>query len=90
MATVIMMVALTHRRLRLSQGRCIYFQLKSPIETDMTAQLNDSIRDDILKTIPLGKLGTGQDVAGACLFLASAEANYITGQTIVVDGGLAI
>jgi 3-oxoacyl-[acyl-carrier protein] reductase len=60
------------------------------IETDMTAQLKDNVRDEILKTIPLGRLGTAQDVAGVCLFLASAESSYITGQTIVVDGGLAI
>jgi len=60
------------------------------IETDMTAQLKNNVRDDILKTIPLGRLGTAQDVAGACLFLASPESNYITGQTIIVDGGLAI
>ncbi|OGX24388.1 MAG: 3-oxoacyl-[acyl-carrier-protein] reductase [Omnitrophica WOR_2 bacterium RIFCSPHIGHO2_02_FULL_48_11] len=60
------------------------------IMTDMTAQLKEETRAQILKSIPLGRLGTGKDVAGACLFLASKEANYITGQTIVVDGGMAI
>ena len=60
------------------------------IETDMTAQLKDNVREEILKTIPIGRLGTAQDVADACLFLASPESNYITGQTLVVDGGLAI
>jgi len=60
------------------------------IQTDMTAQLNDKAREEILKRIPLGKLGTAQDIAGTCLFLASQEANYITGQTIVIDGGMAI
>ena len=60
------------------------------IETDMTAQLKEETREDILKNIPLGRLGTADDVAGACLFLASEDANYITGQTMVVDGGLAI
>ena len=60
------------------------------IQTAMTAQLNDNIREELLKQIPLGVLGTAKDVAGACLFLASNEASYITGQTIVVDGGMAI
>ena len=60
------------------------------IETDMTAQLKTSAQEDLLKDIPLGKFGTASDVAGACLFLASELADYITGQTIVVDGGMAI
>ncbi len=60
------------------------------IETDMTAQLKEDTREALLKNIPLGRLGIAKDVAGVCLFLASAEANYITGQTIVVDGGMAI
>jgi len=60
------------------------------IQTDMTGELNDKVRDEILKNIPLGRLGQGEDVAGTCLFLASKEADYITGQTIVVDGGMAI
>lgn len=60
------------------------------IQTDMTAQLKDSIQEEILKNIPLKKFGSASDVAGVCLFLASKDADYITGQTIVVDGGLAI
>ena len=60
------------------------------IQTEMTKDLKESTQQEILKNIPLGKLGTTQDVAHACLFLASQEANYITGQTLVVDGGLAI
>lgn len=60
------------------------------IRTDMTAQLGDKVTEEILKNIPLGRLGEASDVAGACLFLASKAADYITGQTIVVDGGLAI
>ncbi len=60
------------------------------IETDMTAQLKEQVRESILQKIPLGRLGTAQDVAGVCQFLASPEADYITGQTIVVDGGMAI
>lgn len=60
------------------------------IETEMTAQLKDNTREAILKNIPLGRLGQAKDIAGVCLFLASCEADYITGQTIVVDGGMAI
>ncbi len=60
------------------------------IQTDMTAQLKEAARDEILKTIPLGRLGDAGDVANACLFLACEDANYITGQTLVVDGGMAI
>ncbi len=60
------------------------------IQTAMTAKLDDNVRKTLLKQIPLGLLGTAKDVAGACLFLASNEASYITGQTIVIDGGMAI
>ena len=60
------------------------------IRTDMTAQLGEKVQEEILKNVPLGRLGEASDVAGACLFLASKAADYITGQTIVVDGGLAI
>jgi len=60
------------------------------IQSEMTEKLSDKAREDIFKTIPLGKLGTPKDVAGTCLFLASEKANYITGQTLVIDGGMAI
>ena len=60
------------------------------IQTGMTDQLNDKTRDELLKQIPAGTLGTVNDVANACLFLASEEASYITGQTIIVDGGMAM
>jgi len=60
------------------------------IQTEMTDKLTDKAREEIFKTIPLGQLGTPQDVAGVCRFLASHDADYITGQTIVVDGGMAI
>jgi 3-oxoacyl-[acyl-carrier protein] reductase len=56
----------------------------------MTDKLSEKAKEEIFKTIPLGKLGTPQDVAGVCLFLASAKADYITGQVLVVDGGMAI
>ncbi len=60
------------------------------IQTEMTEKLSDKAREEIFKQIPLGKLGSPEDVANVCLFLASPAANYITGQTIVVDGGMAI
>ena len=59
------------------------------IQTDMTAQLSDKTREEILKNIPLQRFGTARDVAGACVFLASKDADYMTGQTILVDGGMA-
>ncbi len=58
------------------------------IETEMTATLSDEIRAEYAKVIPLSKMGTPTDVAKLCLFLASEESGYITGQTIAVDGGL--
>jgi len=60
------------------------------IATDMTEKLSDKAKEAISQNIPLQRLGAAEDVAGACLFLASRDANYITGQTIVVDGGMAI
>ncbi len=60
------------------------------IETEMTGQLKPELKDQILKVIPLNRLGTVNDVANVCVFLASKEADYIAGQTIVVDGGMAI
>ena len=58
------------------------------IETDMTTFLNDDEKVKVSKNIPMKRFGTVQDVAKCIVFLASDEANYITGQTISVDGGL--
>ncbi len=58
------------------------------IETDMTSSLEPSRRDALVTAIPLGRLGVGEDVAAAAVFLASGEASYITGQVIHVNGGL--
>lgn len=60
------------------------------IETPMTDALNDKQRDAILTTIPSKRLGTGDEVASAVVFLASDEAAYVTGQTIHVNGGMAM
>jgi 3-oxoacyl-[acyl-carrier protein] reductase len=58
------------------------------IDTDMTRALPQEQRDALLEQIALGKLGTVEDVANAVAFLASADAAYITGETIHVNGGM--
>jgi 3-oxoacyl-[acyl-carrier protein] reductase len=58
------------------------------IETDMTAKLSEKQKQDLMSRIPLGYLGTPQDVAELVAFLASDEARYITGQVITIDGGM--
>ncbi len=58
------------------------------IQTEMTAKLPEDLKKKMKAVIPLDKFGTPEDVANACLFLASEDASYITGQTIVVDGGM--
>ncbi|MBI5600344.1 MAG: 3-oxoacyl-[acyl-carrier-protein] reductase [Gemmatimonadetes bacterium] len=58
------------------------------IQTDMTAQLNEEARTALSSQIPLGRLGEPKDIAGAVAFLASDLAAYITGQVLVVDGGM--
>ena len=58
------------------------------IETDMTTFLNDDEKAEVSKNIPMKRFGTVEDVARCIVFLASDEANYVTGQTISVDGGL--
>ena len=58
------------------------------IETDMTDELSAKVKEDIMKQIPLGRIGEPEEVAAMALFLSSNEAEYITGQTITVDGGM--
>lgn len=58
------------------------------IETDMTDKLNDLQKEAILTKVPMGRLGTPEEIANAALFLASDEAEYITGQVLTVDGGM--
>ncbi len=58
------------------------------IETEMTGELNEKALEDWLKNIPLKRAGQGEDVANACVFLASDMSKYVTGQTLQVDGGM--
>ncbi len=60
------------------------------IESPMTAGLNDKQKQGILAAVPMGRMGSGSDVAAAVVYLASAQASYVTGQTIHVNGGMAM
>lgn len=60
------------------------------IETDMVKGLKENYKEQVLNKIPLGRFGTTQEIAKAVRFLAGDEAGYITGQTIIIDGGLSI
>lgn len=60
------------------------------IETAMTDVLSDDIKEKLLGGIPAGRLGSSNDIAAACLYLASDEASYVTGQTLHVNGGMAM
>jgi 3-oxoacyl-[acyl-carrier protein] reductase len=58
------------------------------IDTEMTQKLSPDQRQELMARIPLGRLGSPDDVASAVSFLASEEAGYITGQVLTVDGGM--
>lgn len=58
------------------------------IDTDMTSKLNDTVKQGILQSIPMKRIGDGNDIANAVMFLCSDESSYITGQTLCVDGGM--
>lgn len=60
------------------------------IETEMTANLGADAKNSLMQQIALGRLGSGDDIAGVVRFLAGPDASYITGQVIVVDGGMVI
>ncbi|HPV14859.1 MAG TPA: SDR family oxidoreductase, partial [Candidatus Cloacimonadota bacterium] len=84
------LIALTKSSAKEFAARGVRVNAVAPgfIETEMTAVLPENVVAEYAKAIPLAKMGKPADVAKACLFLASDESSYITGQTIAVDGGL--
>jgi 3-oxoacyl-[acyl-carrier protein] reductase len=60
------------------------------ISTRMTEKLDDRIKEKLIDSIPTGKLGTAEDVAGSVLFLASNDSDYMTGTVLSLDGGMGI
>ena len=58
------------------------------IATDMTKDLKEEYKSELLKNIPINRLGTGEDIANAVIFLCSSNSSYITGETIHVNGGM--
>lgn len=73
-----------------SRGICVNAVAPGFVETDMTAALSDKVQDELKKQIPMGRAGKAEDIAQAVAFLASPDADYITGQVLSVDGGMAI
>ena len=71
-----------------SRGITVNVVAPGMIDTDMTAGLNESAQAAMLAQIPMGRLGTTEDVAGAICFLASDEAAYVTGHVLAVNGGM--
>jgi len=83
-------IALTKTAAKELSSRNINVNAVAPgfIQTEMTDRLPEDIKNKMKEAIPLARFGRPQDVAAVCLFLASEESAYITGQTIVVDGGM--
>jgi 3-oxoacyl-[acyl-carrier protein] reductase len=73
-----------------SRGITVNIVAPGPISTDMLDVLPDTNRDAMLQAVPMGRLGTPDDVAGVISFLASDAASFVTGVVIPVDGGMAM
>jgi 3-oxoacyl-[acyl-carrier protein] reductase len=58
------------------------------IETDMTNVMNEQVKTELLKAVPLGRIGSAREIAAACVYLSSDEAAYVTGQVLRVNGGM--
>jgi 3-oxoacyl-[acyl-carrier protein] reductase len=71
-------------------GRNVTANVIAPgyIDTDMTGTMAPGYKEQLLKLIPLGKIGSAHDVAAACAYLVSEEAGYVTGQVLRVNGGM--
>ncbi len=72
------------------RGVCVNAVAPGFIETDMTNTLTGKVREAAIASIPMGRMGSGGDVAGLVAFLAGSRSDYITGQVICVDGGMAM
>jgi len=85
-------IGLTKTLARELAGRNILVNAIAPgyIETEMTEKLSDKIKEKLMEQIPIGRLGSVDDVAKTALFLASDDSNYITGTVINLDGGMCI
>ncbi len=83
-------IALTKTAAKELASRNINVNAVAPgfIQTEMTARLPEELKQKMQEAIPLGRFGSPVDVASVCVFLASEDASYITGQTIIVDGGM--
>ncbi len=86
------LIALTKSLARETASRGIRVNAVAPgfIATEMTEKIPEKLREEIVGSIPLGRMGTPEDVAGAVVFLAAPAASYVTGQVLVVDGGMRI
>ena len=73
-----------------SRGICVNAVAPGFVDTEMTQAMPEKVREDAVKTIPLGRMGNAEDIARTVVFLAGKTGDYITGQVLCVDGGLCI